>query len=94
MTKKLLKHKPSPITVAGIYARILGGALGIPSDTVADQIDIMPSSGLISINLPADWSSAAEPGWWEPLDTAASGQLGGAVTTTVAGGVAVVEICR
>ena len=92
MKAKLLKHRPSPLTVAGIYARHICSKLGADRDAVVPGLDTMPMGGLLEIDL--TWgllSAGRDPAWWADIDEAAGRELGGAVTTTVTGDIGRVE---
>lgn len=92
MKAKLLKHRPSPLTVAGIYARHICSKLGADRDSVVPGLDTMPAAGFLEIDL--TWgalSAGRDPAWWEDIDEAAGRELGGAVTTTVTGDIGRVE---
>lgn len=92
MKAKLLKHRPSPLTVAGIYARHICSKLGADRDAVVPGLDTMPAAGFLEIDL--TWGALSvghEPAWWEDIDEAAGRELGGAVTTTVTGDIGRVE---
>ena len=92
MKAKLLKHRPSPLTVAGIYARHICSKLGAERDAVVPGLDTMPAAGFLEIDL--TWgplSAGRDPTWWVDIDEAAGRELGGAVTTTVTGDIGRVE---
>lgn len=98
MSKKFLKHKPSSITVAGIYIRHLGRELGVEEDLVGQILDPMPRPGdeLVGIDpgLKELDARMGDTAMWQKIDDLAGQELGGAVTTTLGGRGAIVSIVR
>jgi len=98
MGKKFLKHKPSSITVAGIYIRHLARELGVEEDLVAQILDPMPRAGdeliCIEAGLKELDARMGDTAMWLKIDDLAGGELGGAVTTTLGDPGAIVSIVR
>ena len=95
MKAKLLKHRPSSLTVAGIYARHICSKLGADREAVVPGLDTVPAGGFLEIDL--TWGALAagrDPAWWVDIDEAAGRELGGAVTTTVTGDTARVDAAK
>lgn len=98
MSKKFLKHKPSSITVAGIYIRHLARELGVDEDLVARLMDTLPRPGdeLLCIEAGLEQLDArmGDTELWQRVDDLAGQELGGAVTTTLGTSGAIVSIVR
>ena len=95
MKAKHLKHRPSSLTVAGIYARHICSKLDADREAVVPGLDTVPAGGFLEIDL--TWGSLAagrDPAWWVDIDEAAGRELGGAVTTTVTGDTARVDAAK
>jgi hypothetical protein len=95
MKAKHLKHRPSSLTVAGIYARHICSKLDADRDAVVPGLDTVPAGGFLEIDL--TWGALSvgrDPAWWVDIDEAAGRELGGAVTTTVTGDIARVDAAK
>lgn len=98
MGKKFLKHKPSSITVAGIYIRHLARELGVEEELVAQIMDPMPRPGdellCIEAGLGQLDARMGDTEMWGKIDDLAGQELGGGVTTTLGTSGAIVTIVR
>lgn len=98
MGKKFLKHKPSSITVAGIYIRHLSRELGVEENFVSQILDPMPRQGdeliCIEVGLKELDARMGDTEMWQKIDDLAGQELGGGVTTTLGGPGAIVSIVR
>jgi hypothetical protein len=98
MGKKFLKHKPSSITVAGIYIRHLARELRVEEELVARLMDTLPRPGdeLLCIEAGLEQLDArmGDTEMWGKVDELAGQELGGQVATTLGTSGAIVTIVR